>query len=107
MPRDKRALLSLTSSASADLVPVRLIAREKISESPRKYFQHIYYDACVYQDNSLRAVIDLAGPSHVLYGSDYPHQTGDMPGCLARVNALASGARDNVRGRNAARVFRL
>ena len=32
MPDDKRALLSLSSSASVELVPVRLIAHEKISE---------------------------------------------------------------------------
>jgi aminocarboxymuconate-semialdehyde decarboxylase len=82
-------------------------AREKISESPRKYFQHIYYDACVYQDNSLRAAIDLAGPSHVLYGSDYPHQTGDMPGCLARVDRLPADQKNAIRGENAKRIFNL
>jgi len=32
MPDDKRALLSLSSSASIELVPVRLVAHEKISE---------------------------------------------------------------------------
>jgi type VI secretion system secreted protein VgrG len=32
MPRDKRALLSLTSPAPVELVPVRLVAHEKISE---------------------------------------------------------------------------
>src|SRR5258708_2820337 len=32
MPDDKRASLSLSSSASIELVPVRLVAHEKISE---------------------------------------------------------------------------
>ena len=27
-------------------------------------------------------------PDNVLYGSDYPHNIGDMSGCLSRVNAL-------------------
>lgn len=80
-------------------------AREKISESPSKYFQHIYYDAVVYQDNALQACIDLAGPSHVLYGSDYPHQTGDMTGCLARVDRLPKDQKEAIRGTNAQRVF--
>jgi aminocarboxymuconate-semialdehyde decarboxylase len=80
-------------------------AKEKIAESPRKYFEHIYYDAVVYQQNSLQACIDLAGPAHVLDGSDYPHQTGDMPGCLARVNALPQDQRGAVRGANAQRLF--
>jgi hypothetical protein len=30
-----------------------------------------------------------------------------MPGCLRRVNGLADGARDKVRGGNARRVFGL
>jgi aminocarboxymuconate-semialdehyde decarboxylase len=80
-------------------------AREKISESPNKYFQHIYYDAVVYQDNALRACIELAGPDHVLYGSDYPHQTGDMPGCLARVDRLPKDQKEKIRGGNAQRLF--
>jgi len=82
-------------------------ASEKIKESPRKYFQHIYYDACVYQDNSLSAVIDLAGSSHVLYGSDYPHQTGDMKGCLERVDRLPKDQKEAIRGGNAQRIFNL
>jgi aminocarboxymuconate-semialdehyde decarboxylase len=40
-----------------------------------------------------------------MYGSDYPHTIGDMPGCLARVNALPGTMRENVRGRNAQRIF--
>lgn len=82
-------------------------SQEKIKESPDKYFKRIYYDAVVYQDNSLRACIDLAGPSNVLYGSDYPHVTGDMPGCLERVNRLPAGQRELVRGGNAQRIFKL
>jgi aminocarboxymuconate-semialdehyde decarboxylase len=80
-------------------------AREKISQSPQKYFEHIYYDAVVYQQNSLQACIDLAGPSHVLYGSDYPHQTGDMKGCLARVDSLPADQKEAIRCGNAKRLF--
>jgi aminocarboxymuconate-semialdehyde decarboxylase len=42
-----------------------------------------------------------------MYGSDYPHNIGDMKGCLARVDNLASGQRQAVRGANAARIFAL
>jgi hypothetical protein len=31
--------------------------------------------------------------------------TGDMPGCLARVNALPVDQRDAIRGENARRLF--
>ena len=34
-----------------------------------------------------------------MYGSDYPHTIGDMPGCLARVErACRTPVRDKVRG---------
>jgi predicted TIM-barrel fold metal-dependent hydrolase len=42
-----------------------------------------------------------------MYGSDYPHTIGDMPGCLARVDGLRDDMRDKVRSANARRVFNL
>ncbi len=42
-----------------------------------------------------------------MYGSDYPHDIGDMKGCLARVDALPAQVRDAVRSANAARIFEL
>jgi len=43
----------------------------------------------------------------VMYGSDYPHDIGDMKGCLERVDALPPDQREAVRGANAARIFEL
>jgi len=43
----------------------------------------------------------------VLYGSDYPHNIGDMVGCLARVNGLATDVAARVRDGNAKRIFNL
>jgi predicted TIM-barrel fold metal-dependent hydrolase len=40
-----------------------------------------------------------------MYGSDYPHTIGDLPGCLRRVNGLSDAVRDKVRGRTAQRIF--
>ena len=82
-------------------------SREKISISPRKYFEQIYYDAVVYHMAALHACLDLAGPDHVLYGSDYPHQTGDMVQCLAQVNDLPWDQRKRIAGANAQRLFGL
>lgn len=82
-------------------------SREKIAQPPSSYFARLYYDAVVYQDNALRAAIALAGAAHVLYGSDYPHQTGDMPGCLKRVDGLPQDQRQAIRGHNAQALFGL
>ena len=42
-----------------------------------------------------------------MYGSDYPHNIGDMAGCLARVDALGGGVTAQVRGKTAEALFKL
>lgn len=51
--------------------------------------------------------VKVGGETNVLYGSDYPHNIGDMKGCRARVDALPPAVRDAVRGGNAMRIFKL
>ena len=81
--------------------------RERIQRPPSEYLRRLYYDSVLYEAEALRSCLDLAGPGHVLFGSDYPHNIGDMRGCLARVDALAPTVRHAVRGANAAELFRL
>jgi len=81
--------------------------REKISRKPSEYLKRIYYDSVVFQQESLELALKVGGTENVLYGSDYPHNIGDMKGCLARVDALPPAQRDAVRGGNAFRIFRL
>jgi len=81
--------------------------RERISKKPSSYLKRIYYDSVVFQQESLELAIKVGGADKVLYGSDYPHNIGDMKGCLARVDALPSAQRDAVRGGNAMRIFKL
>lgn len=82
-------------------------ARVKISQQPSTYLRRIYYDSVVFRQDALAMCIAVAGDDRVLYGSDYPHNIGDMKGCLARVDALPAGQRDAVRGGNAERLFGL
>ena len=81
--------------------------REKISDKPSAYLKKIYYDSVVFQQESLELAIKVGDAQNVLYGSDYPHNIGDMKGCLARVDALPPASRDAVRGGNALRIFKL
>ena len=68
-----------------------------IQDKPSTYLERIYYDTVVYDSRALELCIAVAGsPDNVLYGSDYPHNIGDMAGCLAR-----SGAPDRRRQRRA------
>jgi aminocarboxymuconate-semialdehyde decarboxylase len=81
--------------------------REKISIRPSNYLRRIFYDSVVFQQESLELALKVGGSENVLYGSDYPHNIGDMKGCLARVDALPPAQRDAVRGGNAMRIFKL
>ncbi|OGA66506.1 MAG: 2-amino-3-carboxymuconate-6-semialdehyde decarboxylase [Betaproteobacteria bacterium RIFCSPLOWO2_12_FULL_65_14] len=81
--------------------------REKISERPSTYLRKIFYDSVVFQQESLELALRVGGPDKLLYGSDYPHNIGDMKGCLARVDALPPAQREAVRGGNAMRIFKL
>ena len=81
--------------------------RERISVRPSEYLPQIYADAVLYSPDALELCVKVMGADNVMYGSDYPHTIGDLPGCLKRVNGLADAARDKVRGRTAQRVFGL
>ena len=81
--------------------------REKISIRPSEYLRRIFYDSVVFQQESLELALKVGGTANVLYGSDYPHNIGDMKGCLARVDALPPAQREAVRGGNAMRIFKL
>ena len=79
--------------------------REKTNVRPSEYLSRIYADSVVFSEDALALCVKEFGADNVLYGSDYPHTIGDMPGCLRRVNALPDTQRDRVRGHNALRVF--
>jgi len=82
-------------------------ARETIAQPPGEYMSRIYYDSVVYRQSALQLCVDIGGEDNVMYGSDYPHNIGDMRGCLGRVDSLGASARRKVRGENARRIFGL
>ena len=82
-------------------------AKVRISKKPSEYLRHIYYDSVTYEQESLELCVTVGGADHVLYGSDYPFNLGDMEGCLGRVNKLPEETRHKVRGDNAERIFNL
>ena len=80
---------------------------EVIKEKPSSYLARIYYDSVVYTQDALELCLKVGGEDNLLYGSDYPHNIGDMSGCLARVNSLSSSVAAKVRDGNAMRIFNL
>ena len=82
-------------------------AKVKISKHPSEYLKHIYYDSVTYTQETLELCVKVGGAGHVMYGSDYPFNLGDMEGCLGRVNDLPENQKHAVRGDNAQRIFNL
>jgi len=84
-------------------------ARARAPHPPSTYLKRLYYDAVAYDVKALKLAYDLAGPERVMYGSDYPHNIGDMPGCAQRVEALdvPEAHKQMIREDNARRLFGL
>jgi aminocarboxymuconate-semialdehyde decarboxylase len=80
-----------------------------ITKAPSEYLKRLYYDTVTYDMNVLMMAYRMAGPRHLLYGSDYPHVIGDMKGCADRVTSLpiSEGDRELMRSGNARRLFTL
>jgi aminocarboxymuconate-semialdehyde decarboxylase len=79
-----------------------------IKDKPSEYLKRIWYDTVVYDQRALEMCIAVAGSAdRVLYGSDYPHNIGDMAGCLSRVDALPGAQASRVRGAAARELFGL
>ena len=81
--------------------------REIISKKPSTYFDRLYFDSISYTQEALELCLNVAGPDRVLYGSDYPHNVGDMKGCLDRVDALPPDTQERIKGGNAKKLFAL
>jgi aminocarboxymuconate-semialdehyde decarboxylase len=81
--------------------------RAHISKPPSEYLKRIYADTALYSREALRDTIETFGGEHVMYGTDFPHTNSDMGPSLERIGTLPPDLRDNVRGRNARRVFRI
>ena len=78
----------------------------KTAEPPSRYLGRIYYDSIVFQPKCLELCLEVAGPEHVLFGTDYPHPT-DIPFLLGEIGALPAEQAAAVRGGNAERLFGL
>jgi aminocarboxymuconate-semialdehyde decarboxylase len=53
-------------------------ARSRLRESPDESIRRFYFDTLTHDAALLRALIDYVGPDHVMLGSDYPFDMGDV-----------------------------
>lgn len=94
-------------AARFDIMWERTVTPHKNKAPPTAYLKRIWYDAIVYDQQTLDFLVERVGADRLLYGSDYPFTIGDMKGMLARVDNLPAAKRDAVRSGNAERLFDL
>jgi aminocarboxymuconate-semialdehyde decarboxylase len=85
---------------------VRAEAKIHVTRSPEASFGKFYYDTILHSKSRLESLIGWVGAGHVLLGSDYPFDMGNMD-CAARVKALniAPDDRDHILGGYAAALL--
>jgi aminocarboxymuconate-semialdehyde decarboxylase len=81
--------------------------REKISNRPSEYLQHIYYDSLGFTTAAIQMCLEVGGPDHVMFGSDYPHLIGHMDAAQERVKALPTKHHKRIFEKTAINVFNL
>jgi aminocarboxymuconate-semialdehyde decarboxylase len=82
-------------------------ASKNIERPPSTYIHRIYFDSIVYDDNTMKFLIEQVGADNVMYGSDYPFTIGDMKGIRERVDRLPTKTANKVRSENAQKIFDL
>jgi aminocarboxymuconate-semialdehyde decarboxylase len=81
--------------------------RVAINKKPSEYLDRIWVDSITYSPDALALAIKVFGPSHVLYGSDYPHKCGEMDVMLELVDTQPADQVELIRSENARKLFNL
>jgi aminocarboxymuconate-semialdehyde decarboxylase len=83
--------------------------RAHIDRPPSTYLREFYFDTVNFDVHALQLAIEFAGASHLLAGSDYPHQIGSIPLMLDAIHKLPVPERDRaaILGANAAQLLGL
>jgi aminocarboxymuconate-semialdehyde decarboxylase len=70
---------------------------------PSAYTGRFYVDSVVFDERSLRLLVDTAGADHVVVGSDYPYPLGERPagGVVRKAGFLDEATREKILSGNA------
>ncbi len=81
--------------------------RAHIDRPPSEYLKTFYYDTVNFNLDAMKLALAFAGPSHMVAGSDYPHQIGSIPKMIESLRALPVSEADRaaIMGGNAAALL--
>ncbi|HEY3228603.1 MAG TPA: amidohydrolase family protein [Roseiflexaceae bacterium] len=78
-------------------------AKARLKESPEQSLHRFYFDTVTHDVEVLRALVDFAGPDHVVLGSDYPFDMGvERPAEIVRALGLSEADQRKILGGTAA-----
>ncbi|HWD58564.1 MAG TPA: amidohydrolase family protein [Stellaceae bacterium] len=80
-----------------------------LSHMPTTYLKRLYFDTIVYTHHQLHYLVEQYGADHVLMGTDYPADMGEVDpiGFIESAGALEDSERRAILGRNAARLLNI
>lgn len=80
-----------------------------IDEAPSELLKRIYIDTVSFHEPALRCALETVGTDHVIFGTDYPHVIGDVPGAIEDVQdlGLRSDETEAILENTAAKIFGL
>ena len=83
--------------------------RVSISRKPTHYLEKFYFDTITFDKRMLKHLIERYGADHVLLGTDYPYDMGeeDPVGLIGGVPGLSASERNQIFGKNAARLLKI
>lgn len=84
----------------------RMDVRQGVENLPSSYLRRIYFDSITFSETGLRHLIDVAGISQIVLGSDYPADMGtpDPVGFIESCKSLTREEKDAILGANASRL---
>ena len=93
--------------AASDLEAPERIGQGKYAD-PRKGFEAMYFDSCVFDADSLEYLAKKAGPGRVMLGSDQPFPIGDPePRKVLEGTYFNEALKKGILGETAQSVFRI
>ena len=82
------------------------VARGQCKLSPKSYVGRFSVDSAIFDEGSLRFLVETMGEDRVMLGSDYPFPLGEeRVGKLVRESSLAASAKQKILGGNGAKFL--
>jgi aminocarboxymuconate-semialdehyde decarboxylase len=85
---------------------VETLIPRKIKENPSEILSRLYYDAILYDPGALDLCLELAGPSNIMFGTDYP-MPYDIDKLYGIIDRLPDDQQNVIKGGNARRIFNI